>query len=242
MNKMSSDGKKDLRKWICERRMNIFWIATVLVAYSNVNFNLLGAVIEQVTGRSYRDYMEQEIIMPLGLEHTYVGEPERADEKKAVVDGTRLLFRKAITYYLPVREGAIPAGYFYSNGTDMALWMEIWLGVADVPSEYQELIREIKVKLVKEGDYYAGWERFENGQIGHSGGTPNYSSRIVFSESENVGACVLTNLNVAASTDSLCNGLLDGMTEVQGKTGKQGMTELIKTDVWTVFDRIFTGL
>ena len=46
-------------------------------------------------------------------------------------------------------------------------------------------------------------ELFENGTIGHSGGTPDHSSRIVFSEENRIGVCVLTNMNVAASTDSL---------------------------------------
>ncbi|MBR6477622.1 MAG: beta-lactamase family protein [Lachnospiraceae bacterium] len=204
-------------------------------AYSNVNYNLLGAVIEVVSGELYQDYMEREILAPLGLFQTYAGEPDQdgAGSSK-VVKGGRLLFRNAVSYELPVREGAIPAGYFYSSITDMGRWMEIWIGTADIPAEYQELIREIKAKLQNKGDYYAGWECFEDGVIGHSGGTPNYSSRIVFSEKEKVGACVLVNLNVAASTDSLCNGLygLLGGGEAKG----------IAKDVWTVFDEMFTAL
>ncbi|MBP5281135.1 MAG: beta-lactamase family protein [Lachnospiraceae bacterium] len=204
-------------------------------AYSNVNYNLLGAVIEVVSGESYREYMEREVLMPLGLSQTYVGEPDKEDTAAPkVIKGGRLLFRKAISYALPVREGAIPAGYFYSSASDMARWMEIWIGTAEIPAEYQEVIGEVKSKLQKKGDYYAGWECFGDGVIGHSGGTPNYSSRIVFSDGEGLGTCVLTNLNVAASTDSLCNGIFDRMRG-QG-TGR------IASDVWTVFDKIFSCL
>ena len=218
-------------------------------AYSNVNFNLLGAIIEEVSGMSYREYMESEILSPLGLEHTYVGEPgdknmaqtskETATSKEVaseeeILQGSRLFFRHAIPYHVPVREGAIPAGYFYSNLEDMGRWMEIWLGTADVPGEYQEVIREIKAELREEGAYYGGWECFKDGVIGHSGGTANYSSRIAFSEGDGVGTCVLTNLNVAASTDSLCNGILELLKG--GEAGK------IVSDVWTVFDMIFTVL
>ena len=108
------------------------------------------------------------------------------------------------------------------------------MGTADLPEEWQEILSEVKGMLRDEGDYYGGWERFENGSIGHSGGTPNYSSRIVFSDQDGVGACVLTNLNVAASTDSLCNGIFTMLSG--GEMGK------IQSDVWTIFDRIFTGL
>ena len=200
-------------------------------AYSNVNFNLLGVILEEVTGQSYRKYMESEILIPLGLMNTYVGEPDAASR---VIEGSRLCFRQAIPYHLAVREGAIPAGYFYSNVKDLGRWMEIWLGVTEVSEEWQEIIFEVKGRLGETGDYYGGLERFENGSIGHSGGTPNYSSRIVFSESEDVGVCVLTNLNVAASTDSLCNGIFAAMTG--------GEEEGIQDDVWSIFDRIFTAL
>lgn len=107
-------------------------------AYSNVNFNLLGVILEEVTGQSYRKYMESEILKPLGLTDTYVGEPSVLMENKKKtgsgmdeareIEGTRLFFRKAMPYHLPVREGTIPAGYFYSNVTDLERWMEIWLG------------------------------------------------------------------------------------------------------------------
>lgn len=95
-------------------------------------------------------------------------------------------------------------------------------------------MQEIYDRLREEGDYYAGWECFGKDRIGHSGGTPNYSSRIVFSKEERIGSCVLTNLNVAASTDSLCNGLYD-LARGQEPGG-------IVTDVWTIFDQIFTAL
>ncbi|MBR4731157.1 MAG: beta-lactamase family protein [Lachnospiraceae bacterium] len=210
-------------------------------AYSNVNYNLLGAMMEKVTGRSYQDYLEQEILTPLGLTNTYVGEPEgmdvggkSLDAGNTVMEGSRLFFRQAIPYHVAVRKGAIPAGYFYSNVADMGRWMEIWMGIAEVPEEYQELVREVKSELKEKGDYYGGWECFGDGVTGHSGGTPNYSSRIVFSEKDGVGVCVLTNLNVAASVDSLCNGLLEML-----RGGKKGA---IASDVWTIFDQVFSAL
>ena len=59
-------------------------------------------------------------------------------------------------------------------------------------------------------------------------------SRIVFSDEKQIGVCVLTNMNVAASTDSLCNGIY--ATYVGQRFDK------IQTDVWTVFDYIFTAV
>lgn len=198
-------------------------------AYSNVNYNLLGLIIEQVTGMPYAEYMNEEILNPLDLTNTYVGMPKAED---AIVTGSRVGYRNSFEYEIPVVEGRMPAGYFYSNARDCARWISIWNGTADIPDEYKELIVTVKEHLEEQGDYYSGWELFDGGIIGHSGGTPNYSSRIVFDDSTGKGVCVLTNLNVAASTDGLCNGIFN---IISGKEFQD-----IPTDVWTVFDIIFT--
>lgn len=198
-------------------------------SYSNVNYNLLGAIIEKVSGISYKEYMEQEILIPLGLDHTYVGFLE---DEENIVKGTRLGYWKAYHFDTVVREGAIPAGYFYSNIHDMCRWVEIWLDQADIPAVYKELIEETRDYLNHNSKYYAGWEYSDEGVIGHSGGTANYSSRIVFSNEENIGVCVLTNLNVAASTDRLCNDIL-AITAGKEPAG-------FSYDIWTIFDNIFS--
>ena len=193
-------------------------------SYSNVNYNLLGLIIEKVTGRSYEDYMEKEVLEPLGLENVSVGMPQEGN----IIEGSRLGFRTSFEYKVPVRQASIPAGYFYSNTEDIGIWMKAWIEGTDPAMD------DVISRLNEEGDYYAGWERFDGDTVGHSGGTPNYSSRIVFSRSLKKGVCVLTDLNVAATTDSLCNSIFDELT---GKSGNG-----LVCDVWTVFDIIFTSV
>ena len=45
----------------------LLWPPKQKSTYSNVNFDLLGLVIENVTGLSYADYVEQSILWPLGM-------------------------------------------------------------------------------------------------------------------------------------------------------------------------------
>lgn len=194
-------------------------------SYSNVNYNLLGLIIEKVSGRSYKDYMETEILKPLGLASTTAGVPS---DKDLIIEGTRLGFRNVFGHEVPVKVASIPSGYFYSNTEDISCWMKAWIEGKD------ESITNVLSLLHDKGDYYAGWELFEDDVIGHSGGTPDYSSRIVFSPKDGIGVIVLTNLNVAASTDSLCNSIfsiLNGSGRIK-----------LDCDVWTVFDRIFTAV
>ena len=194
-------------------------------SYSNVNYNLLGVIIENKTGKTYREYMEETVLTPFGLDSTFVGLPEESDR---IVEGSRLGFRNAFEYKVPVREGSIPAGYFYSDVVDIGNWLKAW--IEDTDKDMDAVIGE----LGNEGDCYAGWERFEDDVIGHSGGTPNYSSRMVFSRSRGIGVCVLANLNVASTTDSLCNSVF---AEISGMR-----SEGLICDVWTVFDIIFTSV
>ncbi|EIW14462.1 Beta-lactamase [Lactiplantibacillus pentosus KCA1] len=41
-------------------------------SYSNANFTLLAGIIDQLTGKSYRDNLQTTIIVPLGLKHTFI--------------------------------------------------------------------------------------------------------------------------------------------------------------------------
>ncbi|WP_026498771.1 serine hydrolase domain-containing protein [Butyrivibrio sp. WCD2001] len=199
-------------------------------AYSNVNYNLLGLVIENVSGMPYSDYLEQNILLPLGLKNTYVGMPYSG----RIVEGTRLGYRHAFDFHMAVKEASIPAGYFYSNTEDMGRWIEICLGNSEIPEDFKESFSKIKEQLKSEGDYYSGWELFADGVTGHSGGTPNYSSRIVFEDKNQIGVCVLSNLNVAATTDSLCNSIFDILS---GKNPGP-----LTKDIWTTFDIVFSAV
>jgi len=46
-------------------------------AYSNFGYCLLGRVVEKVTGRTYDDYVRQEILLPVGARDTYLGKTLR---------------------------------------------------------------------------------------------------------------------------------------------------------------------
>ncbi|MBZ4669700.1 MAG: cyclic peptide transporter [Oscillospiraceae bacterium] len=201
--------------------------------YANANYNLLGYIIEVVSKTSYEEFMQDNILKPLNLTNTFCGQTYG---NRAVCEGTRLGYGLNFPYHVEVKMGAIPAGYFYSNSIDMSRWLEIWLGKADIPIEYQRLVDKTYKRLeqLELGGYFAGWEVFENGIIGHSGGTENYSSRIIFSRENETGVCVLTNMNAAASTDNLCNQIYNYF--VHNNYDRYVM------DVWKIFDIIFTSI
>lgn len=196
--------------------------------YSNVNYNLLGCIIEKVTGISYKEYMENEILTPLGLTNTFCGV---LPEQTAAVKGTRLLFGKNITYERPISEGSVPAGYFYSCAEDMQKWIQYWNGMLEIPTTLKPAFAGV-LRMSNTETYYGGWYFYENGLVGHSGGTPNFSSRVMFDTVNKTGCCVLSNLNCAASTDQTCEAIMECLH------GNKEIPTFVY-DIWRIFDIIF---
>jgi putative ATP-binding cassette transporter len=165
-------------------------------AYSNVNYNLLGLNIEKVSGLSYKEYMEENVLLPLGLNQTYCGKTDNAD---GIVTGSRQGFLMNFPYEINISEGMIPAGYCYSSIEDMGRWFQIQMGMVTIPENLASAINEIQMISVKE--YFGGWELTDYGALGHSGGTPNYSSRIVFDIEKIYNICFFLFIKIPFGTD-----------------------------------------
>ncbi len=228
----SAKKKMSLNEWMLSiNHSELTYKPGNTYSYSNVNYNLLGLVIERVTGQSYAEFMQKSIFVPLGLNDTYCGHTYGT---RKLCEGTRLGYGMAFPYSLEIKDGSIPAGYIYSCLKDMSRWMQIQMGYADIPESYVHLIKKSHDILLTNGSgkYYAGWEKWEDDVLGHSGGTANYSSRMVFSEQNGIGVCVLTNLNAASTTDNMCNQIY------LNYRGEEASTFVY--DVWRIFDTIFS--
>ncbi|MEZ4777672.1 MAG: serine hydrolase [Bacteroidia bacterium] len=51
-------------------------------AYSNIGYLVLGEIIESVTGKSYEDYLKDEILTPLGIYDMYIGHNLLKDKRE----------------------------------------------------------------------------------------------------------------------------------------------------------------
>lgn len=81
--------------------------------YSNVAFELLGIVIERVTGQTYRSYIEEAIFKPLNMSKSSLSLPP--DEAGVIPSGQN---------YWDVEEGIqSPTGAIYSSSTDLSKYL-----------------------------------------------------------------------------------------------------------------------
>ena len=109
-------------------------------AYSNINYVILGFIIEAVSGQSYDDFMTQNVLHPLGLYNTFAN-IARARATGRAVSGHRYgFFRpRATDAYFSVL--SIPTGGIYSSISDMARWAGIHLGTIEVNEQFTRIVQ-----------------------------------------------------------------------------------------------------
>ena len=91
-------------------------------SYSNSGFVLLGAVIEKASGKSYEDFVEQEIFAHLGMTHSRYGHQEEVVPGRADGYGKNGAGLERAPYLSLTQPYA--AGSLLSNVDDLARWLD----------------------------------------------------------------------------------------------------------------------
>lgn len=180
--------------------------------YATINYDVLGLLIETISGLSYETYMEENIINPLGLNNTYLNNNETISKNMA--EGYKLNFLQPQPFHAPVYRGNKPAGYLISNAIDMGKWLKIQLGTIPTGEFSNEIIKKSHISnkgLVQDNSkpaYASGWYTLEKDDtvIYHPGNNPNYSSFIILNPEQKLGIAVLSNIN-SAYVSATCDGI-----------------------------------
>lgn len=210
--------------------------------YGTVNYDVLGLVIEIVSGQSYEDFMREQVFQPLSLYQTYVYK----DDAKAtgqLAQGYRSSFFMTTPYNAPDYAGNKPAGYLISCAKDMARWMGIQMGIVqDIPEIFHTVIEkshqgDMSVPAVNEMYYAAGWSvNADQTIIEHPGGNPNFRTEVVIMQEEQTAVCLLTNgANTNTSLVLKIKDILDGnLTQSYVMSGTQ-LLDIILSSVTIIF-------
>jgi len=124
-------------------------------SYSNGGYILLGVVIEELTGLTYQEYVEQAIFKATGMNQSGYFALNQLPEKTALgyIEDTRG-WRTNI-YSLPI-VGASDGGAFTTVGDLATLWKAFW-GYEVLPKELVEVYAKPYVKAETEGEHtYCG--------------------------------------------------------------------------------------
>jgi len=187
--------------------------------YGTVNYDVLGLVIEVVSGQSYEKFMTEQVFEPLGLHNTYVYKAD-AQATGQLAQGYRTSFSITTPYDAPDYAGNKPAGYIMSSAMDMTRWMNIQMGVVqDMPEVFKAVImkshqRDTSVPDVNGMYYAAGWSvNADKTIIEHAGGNPNFATEVAILPKERIAVCLLsnganTNIELVKNIKSILDGNL----------------------------------
>lgn len=157
-----------IKEWIFEQPLKFEPDAEY--AYSNSNFFLLAEIVKQVSGKSYHDFVRENIFEPLGMTHSgFVEEvPDAPDWAEGLLagDGNTAIEPPG----LPTGAGDIAA-----NAADMDKWMA---GLSDGTIVSEESFKEMSENYSPDSSmrYGYGLMGMAYNGVGHDGSIGTYSA------------------------------------------------------------------
>src|SRR6266581_3133133 len=173
--------------------------------YCSANYDVLGLIVQTVSGQPYGTYVQQHIFAPLQMHDSFASEPEA--RRDGLAQGYRWLFGvpAPFDYY---SLSAVPAGFLVSSAEDMAHYLVAQMnggrfGSATVLSPTGIATMHAPGVAITEGSdtgssYGMGWN---NGTLAgipaiwHDGAEPNVSTRLLIEPQTRWGAVLLVNAN-----------------------------------------------
>ena len=186
--------------------------------YSNANYCVLGAIIESVSGQNYEDYVQEHILDPLDMTHSYTS--ERAAKQHDLATGYRYWFgHPRATYDSPRSRGDLPAMSMISCARDMGHYLSahlnggLWHGTRILSDDG---LAQLFVPEGNSPSYAMGWNvRQIDGvhTLSHIGTTQSTQVGIALFPEHNRGYVLLINAQNQLSGPDV-RSLVD-MTEIQ---------------------------
>ncbi len=178
--------------------------ASTYFQYSNLGLTLLGEIIEEVSGKTYEDFVEENILKPLRLKDTRSELPEKLWGSQMAVgygaikrDGSR----DQVQFFQA--DGIKPAAGFSSTVEDLALFASWQFRLLE--NGGREILKASTLKDMQRVHFTdPGWNTtrglgfgiYRMGEktiVGHGGSCPGYRSVLYFDNNEKMAVVVMIN-------------------------------------------------
>lgn len=166
--------------------------------YSNLNYLILGVLIENVSGQSYPNYVREHIFLPLKMNHSYLSQAEAMQAN--VATGHQSWFGFMVPAHYPFPRGMLPAGDSISTAEDLSHLLVALLndGVFEGISVTDPTgTAAPEMHAGKDAYYDIHWVLKPcpciNLNVGQSGGSANYNADLQILPGKKWGVVVLMN-------------------------------------------------
>lgn len=161
--------------------------------YCNTNTVLLGLLMEKVTSKSAKQVIQEKVIQPIGLPHTYW--PDSVSLATPYTHGYNAALGKTVdaTNWNP--SWGYTAGALISTFADMKIW-------AKVVAEGRLLSEQTKAERFKWVDDHYGFCVMKVGNwIGHSGTISGYNSHVFYNADKKITIVILVNMDTGTPVE-----------------------------------------
>lgn len=184
------------------RDENLLFAPGAKFSYASANYDVLGAVIENLTGKTFTEVIAERLTQPLGMSATVAVKGDEIIVNKA--SGYKLGFGKPVLFHAPLARNHVPAAYIHSTLPDMEIWIDAWLHRKAVSATLREAMNnswrgnsDVPLAADNRTLYASGWfiDQNQGPYISHGGQNPNFSSCIALRPEQQIGIVALANMN-----------------------------------------------
>ncbi|MBL8747580.1 MAG: beta-lactamase family protein [Planctomycetes bacterium] len=194
-------------------------------AYSNTGYWLLGRIVEKASGTGYEDFVERELLAPLGMTRTRFGSDAEELPRCAAGHGVRGGTPRRAPRI--VHTGTFAAGALYSTGEDMVVWLRaLHRGKVLSAKSYVDMIAPSCLADGTPTRYgmgmVLGLDRHGRSFLGHDGGGFGFSAVTRWYPDAELAVVVLTNSEpdaITAVADELVAAVLPQPPEAKAFQG-----------------------
>lgn len=181
-----------------------------LHVYCNLNYQLLGQIIQKASGLKYADYVNKYIFIPCGMKTTFATYQET--QSFGLKNGYQYLFGYPIKRSFKYNDNGIAAGDIASNTEDLSKFLQVLLKNGQIDKDSLLAKTTLKQMQIPFSNRYGmgfsigDWNGLHS--IRHSGLTRNYSSAINILPNQNYAIVILTNINSFYAVRNLMDGVI----------------------------------
>lgn len=179
--------------------------------YSNANYMLLGALVEQLTGRPYGEHLHTAVLDPLGMNNAITNAEEAS--RAGLAPGHRYVFGSPRRHDVPFDTSGAPYGYIGANLDELGRFARAQLGSTEgtsvlSPTGYR-LMHTGTAPVRTSHRYGLGWRDDAFDDLGtriiwHGGATSDQHGVVVLAPERGLAVVVLHNA-YAPYKDELLN-------------------------------------
>ncbi len=218
--------------------------------YCSGNYNVLGRIVEVVSGQSYASYIEQQVFTPLKMRHSFTAEQEA--KKNGLAQGYRWLFGRRVPFQYRYDPPQMPAGFLIASAEDMAHFLIAQLnggrfGSTTVlsPQGIAAMQAPGMTTGAGRGTYGLGWRTGSLGGVPavyHSGDHPDIHTLVFIEPETRRGAVLLMNANGLLASLSAFTEIEEGVARLLAAQEPAPAASLSLPTLYLIIDAVLGGL